>query len=58
MTCPLHKDRERLLNIHGDETEFTVQYVHLRQAFEICLRVSCLRAQNLAHNNIINKQKR
>jgi hypothetical protein len=29
MTCPLHKDRERLLNIHGDEIEFTVQFVHL-----------------------------
>uniref|UniRef100_A0A1I7RZM9 DEPDC5_CTD domain-containing protein n=3 Tax=Bursaphelenchus xylophilus TaxID=6326 RepID=A0A1I7RZM9_BURXY len=29
MNCQVHKDRERLKNIHGNEIEPTVQYVHL-----------------------------
>lgn len=28
MNCPLHRDRERLRNIYGNDTEPTVQYVH------------------------------
>lgn len=29
LNCPVHKDRERLSNIHGEQIDFTVQYVHL-----------------------------
>ncbi|KAI6235336.1 DEP domain-containing protein [Aphelenchoides besseyi] len=29
MTCPVHKDRERLSNIHSGDSEPTVQYVHI-----------------------------